>query len=763
MVAAGHPDAAVLQHHFAMRPRLLADYERTGVALSRHLDPISLSEWLAATRLFYEANAGEAVLARLWQLQRHALPGATAATVIALGRATHQLCLECGSSGTIAVLDAIESTMPYGSDGLTASIYLSSVAIHAARAPEIVPHVAPKTAFLISRLAAEDVAAWFEDGLRLYPRDRAKRIAYFRLEDPLARTRLAFHEGRTRFASHETRLRHLARSLWNSDLDVQELPVPSGAAERGSIRLAGSTVLIPENLPRVPAAQATAFFEAAIMHAMAHRRFTTRRFPLAGMKPMQLALTALIEDARIERLAARSFPGLGRLWRRQHVEPATSARSCASLFARLARALADPDFADADRWIVKGRAMFETAFRKDPLDQDLSMPIARILGHDLGQARIPFPAKSHVVEPAYRDDGLGLFDLDDQTSADPETLEILLDAARMEQRDSAEAPDSGAQAPDQIQSARSQQADAEQNGAPIAVYPEWDYRLQTNAHAAASVFDAPVRAEPVPNWLTQQLEDHGPAAARIRGLVRGARVGRTIRRRHLLDGDELDMEAVHDTRVARRAGTVPDPHIYASKRRIDRDVAIALLIDTSQSTGDLLSTGETTILQMAALSSALTGKALATLGDPFAIHAFSSNGRDDVRLATVKAFGEDGEAMIARLAGLRPASSTRLGAAIRHVATELDRQRTLRKLMIVITDGEPSDIDETDPLYLAEDARQAVTEARRQGLDLFSVALGAKAAGAAAVIFGKRNTLAVERIEDLAARLAGLYFRLTVR
>lgn len=758
----GNTDAEALTRHLAMRPRLLAEFDRTEARLSRHFDPESMSEWFAATRSFYEANAGEAVLLRLWQLQRHVLPGASASLVVDLGRAAHQLCLHAGSSGTVALLAALETVLPYGSNGHAAAIYLASVANLAARAPEVVPHVAAKTAFLMSRIAAKDIAAWFDDGLRLYPRDRARRIAYFRLEDPLALIRLSVHAGRVRFASHETRLKYLTRSLWDRDLDVQELPAPSGVADRGSIRLAGGAILIPENLPRVSETGAPAFFEAAIMHALAHQHHTTEKFPLAGMKPMQMALTALIEDARVERLAAGTFPGLGRLWRSQHVEPATSARTCASLFARLARALADPDFTDGDSWIAKGRAMFDTAFGDDPRDQDLSMRIARILGHDLGQARIPFPAKSHMVEPAYRDDGIGLFDLDDQTSADPDTLEIRLGAARMEPRESEMQPDTRATGEQDTQKARARPADAEPSATAIAIYPEWDYRLRTNAHAVATVLDMPTSAQPAPNWLTELLEGHRSAAARIRGLVRGARVGRTTRRRHLIEGDDIDMEAAHDTRVARRSGSLPDPRIYSSKRRVDRDVTIAFLIDTSQSTGDLLPSGEATILQMAALSAALTGDALAALGDRFAIHAFSSNGRDAVGICTVKDFGEGGGAMVDRLAGLRAAQSTRLGAAIRHVAAALDRQATLRKLMIVITDGEPSDIDETDPVYLAEDARQAVAEARRQGLDLFSVALGTNAAGSAAAIFGKRNTLAVERIEELATRLAGLYFRLTV-
>src|SRR5205085_4910639 len=126
------------------------------------------------------------------------------------------------------------------------------------------------------------------------------------------------------------------------------------------------------------------------------------------------------------------------------------------------------------------------------------------------------------------------------------------------------------------------------------------------------------------------------------------------------------------------------------------------------------------ILAMERLAVALLAEAMHGCNDPFCLLAFASDGRAEVEVTCVKAFEEAYDrACIGRLAGLTPGLSTRLGAALRHAGATIAHTGNSRKLVIVLTDGEPSDIDVTDPLDLVEDARHAVIGLRGRGIESF--------------------------------------------
>ena len=101
--------------------------------------------------------------------------------------------------------------------------------------------------------------------------------------------------------------------------------------------------------------------------------------------------------------------------------------------------------------------------------------------------------------------------------------------------------------------------------------------------------------------------------------------------------------------------------------------------------------------------------------------------------------------------------------ALRHAGELISHARSFRKLVIVLTDGEPSDVDVADPLDLVEDARRAAIDLRARGIDGFGVVLGLSGMSSAMRIFGRGNTMLVHRIEDLPGRLSELYFRLARR
>ena len=145
-------------------------------------------------------------------------------------------------------------------------------------------------------------------------------------------------------------------------------------------------------------------------------------------------------------------------------------------------------------------------------------------------------------------------------------------------------------------------------------------------------------------------------------------------------------------------------------------------------------------------------------GDRAAIHAFSSLRRDRVFVQEVKGFDEAmGAGVEARLAALRPGFYTRLGAAIRHVGAGLSAQGARRRLLLVITDGKPNDLDHYEGRHGIEDSRMAVREQRRAGHAVFGVAVDSEARAWFPRIFGRGGFAVLSRPDRLIAALPEIY------
>jgi nitric oxide reductase activation protein len=197
--------------------------------------------------------------------------------------------------------------------------------------------------------------------------------------------------------------------------------------------------------------------------------------------------------------------------------------------------------------------------------------------------------------------------------------------------------------------------------------------------------------------------------------------------------------------------------------RRHRDLAVSVLLDSSQSTADRVPGTGRRVLDIEREACILLAHAMQSLGDPFAVAAFASDGRADVRYTRIKDFREPfGKRSGAALAGLAPGYSTRIGAALRHAGAELARQPSHRRLVLLVTDGEPSDIDCADPDYLIEDARRAVQGLGMQGIDVFAVGLGPRNTETERRIFGIRGFIQIGDVAALTEKLPALYLRLTL-
>ena len=753
---------ARLARLLAPREALAAAFTDTRARLARRYrtpagGPSPLEPWAVGALALIEVNAGAAALLAYARASLELAPLMPPAALGDTGRAAAALCREAGGRPTAAALDALVDIAPRLPDEAAHALWWRALTALAEGAPDCVEPVAAQARRLVRPGHLPAFEGFIGAGLKAAGRDRARLRAFFMLEDPLALSLLARIGAGPGFAELEGELRRLLAALWGAAPPLQPLP-PSGPEVPARANLAGPVIRLPEVFPGVDGEAARRLYRAAALHAGAHRVFGGPPFPIRKFKPVQMGLAGLVEDARVEALAMARYPGLRRLWAPYHVAGVEDGPTLAALLARLARGLFDPSYADPDALVGKAQALFAAA--RDCLDDPaLSLDIGTRLANDVGQRRLRFDARGHVVEPAYRDDGLGLWDFSALDLEVSDELQMMVQAARPERREGAEGPPEAASTP--ASAGRARPKAAEGADPVIATYPEWDPQAGLERPDWTSV-RAPALALGDSRPLQRALEDAGPARARIARLVKAAKVGRATRLRRQVDGADLDLDAVIDDAIARRAGAFPEARLFRSTALTQRDLAVLVLVDMSHSTRERLADGRS-VLEVEKLAVAMLAEALEALGDRFALLAFASNGRDEVRLCEVKGFAQayDGPAM-ACLAGLSSGLSTRLGAALRHAGAEIARLRAFRKLILVLSDGEPSDID-TPAADLVQDARRVVRQLRGQGIDTFGVTLDPAGVGSGPAIFGKANAMPVRRVEDLQVRLSELYFRLARR
>ena len=102
-----------------------------------------------------------------------------------------------------------------------------------------------------------------------------------------------------------------------------------------------------------------------------------------------------------------------------------------------------------------------------------------------------------------------------------------------------------------------------------------------------------------------------------------------------------------------------------------------------------------------------------------------------------------------------------MGAAVRYAAGVLQPQSAARRLLLLLTDGKPNDLDHYEGRYGIEDTRMALLEARRLGLHPFCVTIDQKADDYLPYLFGKDGFVLIRHPEDLPRQLLLLSTRLT--
>jgi hypothetical protein len=757
---AAQTDAAVSQMKALVRRRedLSTPFHQAFEHLGKSASGAELEVWARAGLSLANVNAGPATLIAYWSLTTLFAGQIEIQALADMAHAGAEICRYAGAGATRAVFNAGIALGPKlgGFDGAWWRGWLRL----AREAPGCVEELAPRAAGIIAACGTEGFENFIAAGLRS-TRERSKqRLAFFRLEDPSARVILDRLPGRPGFQQIRQRMRGFVTALWGITPPI--LAAQTGRDGRMIRRstIAGGVVRIPEVFSGVPATDIEPLFGAAVAHAAAHLAHGKGRFPVGLLKPLQIVLIGLIEDARIEALAMRRFPGLRRLWAPFHVAEPSQAMVAPLLLARLARALFDAEYSDNNGFVAKGRQLF--AGIEDLENPEHSRRIGGLLGNDLGQMRIQFDAKAYVPEPVYRDDNLGLWEFPQDRQPPPAEEDIHVEAVRTQASEGSQANERPGEAGDETVG-RARPAAGSGEGLAVATYPEWDRAAQIERADWTTVREVPPPLGDA-DRIKIAIEREAALKKRIERLVRGAKAGRVQPLRRQPAGTDFDLDALIDAAISLRTGHLSDDRVFRANAPQSRDLAISVLIDISESTRDKVPAAGTSIAELEKLAVAVLASVMETAGDEFTLCAFASDGRHDVRFIRIKDFSESfGHQAMARLAGLQPGLSTRLGTGLRHAGAALARIKASRKIVLALTDGAPSDVDVTDPLDLIEDARRAALQLHAQAIDAFGIVLDPTGLGAGAAVFGRTNYLPIHRIEELPGRLSDLYFRLTRR
>jgi hypothetical protein len=576
-------------------------------------------------------------------------------------------------------------------------------------------------------------------------------------------------------------VRHLLNlyliALWGQSFELAGLPTQADSTAVARPSIDQAFIRLPSSVSSQSTVTARRVYIAAAVHAAAHRMYSKLLNP-ESLNARQRHLIELVEDARVEYLAFSRFPGLRRLWLDLHPAEPPDPTPFVTLMWRLSRGLLELDQSTDDDFLVRKAVMLFQERYSEIEDPRVSREIGLRLAHDIGQMRLSMDEGSVPPMAVYRDDNQHLWyeehPLPDEERSVEQTSQGEQPGAQFEEASEgrqfafteALLTVSNAGAGYQIQEVeenaqltffQTKEEDEEYQFR----YPEWFARMGIERNNWCSVLERSA-VEGDMDWAQAILSANRPLLDNLRRVVGALRSRHQVRLRKQEAGDELDLDAALRALADIRNGQEPDPRVFICTRPHDDQVlALSLLLDLSESVNSLDPISRRPILDLAREAVLLLAETATDLGSALSLAGFHSQGRHQVGYLRVKGFDEPFDAAAkSRLAGLAGRYSTRMGAVIRHATESLLAQGSHNRVMLIVTDGEPSDIDVFDPEHLLLDTRHAVIEARRRGVQIFCVSLNLGADQYVERIFGVGNFLVLDNLRHLPERLSRLFLRL---
>ncbi|MHB1951245.1 MAG: VWA domain-containing protein [Acidiferrobacteraceae bacterium] len=664
--------------------------------------------------------------------------------------------------------------------------YLNVLSIMLAQAPRGLRPMLENLDRLLTQLTLGGLRRWVMWGVQAYKTDFEGQVRYFSLQSPDALSVLQQERKGTLFVDVQRRLNIYLRAMWGRDFFLRPTSGDYEAREGLKPYIERFVIYIADafddyrplgaETPPEQVVPGSEIYRAAANHCAAHLVFTGRPLSMQMLNLTQMAIIEVIEDARVEELAIREFPNMRDLWLALHPppdyrEPAT----VGDLLNRLARALLETNSNDPHPWVQEGIALFRS--EPDHSTNQASWNIGVALAHSLTQYRLPeYNARTDALRAIYRDDNRTVWESEayDELEALEATWgqkQVRRKVSVMEMVNELDYEFAGDDAQEIWVLPTEFYLDQEgvtinslEGKEPLSDphhYNEWDYQIQLERPSWVTVLE---RRPPVGDLelIEKIISDHRPVISRLRFLIESMTPKGVQRVRRVEDGDDLDINAAVRAMVDIRMGQQPDTRIMMRHKRRLRDLAVMVLLDMSESSNEKVRGHDYTVIDLTRAATVLLSDALDRIGDPFAVHGFCSDGRHDVHYYRFKDFDQPyNDVVKARLAGMKGAFSTRMGAALRHAGSVLRQQPKNKKVLFIITDGEPADNDVRDPQYLRFDTKRAVEELARDGITTYALSLDPHADQYVSHIFGAKHFTVLDQVERLPEKLPMLYLGLT--
>lgn len=648
---------------------------------------------------------------------------------------------------------------------------------------------------LLSKLTLGGLRRWAMWGAQAHQRDLDGQMAYFALKTESARSVLQKERRGTLFVGNQRKLNFYLRALWGRAFLMR--PTAADYETRRGLKpfIADFQIHIPDAYDPFRGIDGMEIYRAAAAHAAAHMVYTKTPISAEQLSQAQMRFIEAFEDARVEYLAYQEFPGLRKLWlsfftaKAERDDEFGEPHPTLDLLLRVTRAIMDPDYVDQLDVVNESAAEFIKELEKDPYNPRISwMAGVDYYNRVTDIAKIPSVRVLTDWPIPYRDDNRYTWDFAenmfeskgiDYIPGTQQTVRKYVSVMEMVNEINSELDVEKHQEvwvlatelfPYEDMGVSYNEMEGVEPVSEPYHYDEWDYHVQLSRPDWATVIE---RRQPKgdPKVMDEILDKHKPIASRIRHLIDAMQPQGIVRRRGYEEGEEVDLNAAIRAMIDIRRGVMPDPRINIRITRHIRDLSIVVLMDLSESTnekiGDFAEDDEAydrapSVLELTRESTGLLAWAIDSIGDNFAVHGFASDGRHDVQYYRFKDFDQpyDDEAK-SRMAGMKGNLSTRMGAALRHAGWHLTQQSAQRRLVLLITDGEPSDIDERDPQYLRHDTKKAVEDLAMKGIYTYCLTLDPEADRYVARIFGENNYSIVDHVERLPERLPAVFAALT--